>query len=109
MRNSKDIRQTSRIAQNFLVYRLIAVNIVLFSVYILIQVFITSQVGTKSREIDLLRQEKARLRTENEFLKSEIQKESSLSSAMGLVEKYSLEKKDSVILDVSNLDRIAKN
>jgi hypothetical protein len=78
-------------------------------IYIITQIFITVSAGSISREIDFIRQEKARLRRENEFLKADIQKENSLASAMEMIEKYGLEKKNPTIIQIYQNSNLSMN
>ncbi len=88
---------------------LIILNIVALLVYVVLQIVITASTGNMSREIDFIRREKARLRRENEFLKSEIQKENSLVYALPLVEKYKLEKQIPIVIEVYDHDIFSMN
>ncbi len=72
-----------------------------------VQILITSQVGTKSTEIEIIRKEKDQLRLENEIIKSKINEARSLTNSKEVIEKYQLQEKPIYSLDRAGQSDIA--
>ena len=87
--------------------RLIVLNVVLVILFFVTHILITSIVGTKTQEIDLVRYEKQNLRLQNEILTSDIDKSKSVASSEEIKEKYNLVEKKTIFLDGDNFDEIA--
>lgn len=102
-------RQTKSISFNKLNSYLGTLIIVLAVLYVGTQVVVTSMVGTKSEEIDNVRQEKAELRLENEILTSKIDGAKSLDNAKDLAEKAGLEGKNVNFLEKTDGNNVALN
>lgn len=83
--------------------------IILAVVYVATQVLVTSMVGTKSEEIDNVRQEKAELRLQNEILTSKIDGAKSLDFAKDLAQRESLETKNVNFLEENDGTNVALN
>lgn len=83
--------------------------IIVTFVYIAVQVFVTSNVGTKSEEIDHVRTEKAQLRLENEILTSKIDQAKSLEVAKDIRNEFELENKEVHFLVEQNKNDVALN
>jgi len=107
MKNSN--RQNKSISFNKLNSYLGTLIIVLAVLYVGTQVLVTSMVGTKSEEIDNVRQEKAELRLENEILTSKIDGSKSLDNAKDLAQKAGLENKNVNFLEKTEGNNVALN
>lgn len=88
--------------------RLLILNFITFGIFMSVQIITTYQVGSKSQEVDYIRSEKSRLRQENEFLKSDIQKERSLAGMQDIIERYDLRKADVVVLPANPNENFAR-
>lgn len=73
------------------------------------QVVVTSMVGTKSEEIENVRQEKADLRLQNEILTSKIDGAKSLDNAKDVAQKEGLENKNINFLEKTDGTNVALN
>ncbi len=73
--------------------RLIAFNLVLMALFFIFQIAITSMLGTKSSELEAIREKKSELRLENEILNAEIDDMKSFKNISPLIEKKGLESK----------------
>lgn len=89
--------------------RLVGVIIAVALLYVTVQVFVTSNVGTKSEEIDHVRTEKAQLRLENEILTSKIDQAKSLEVAKDIANEVKLENKEVNFLIEQNKNDVALN
>lgn len=87
--------------------KLMAVNAGLLVLFFVVQILITSVLGTKTQEIDFIRNEKKELRLENEILTSEIDKSKSLASSEDIKEKYNLVEKNLTFLEGDNFEEVA--
>lgn len=82
---------------------LIYFNVALIVLFFVSQILVTSILGTKTQEIDNIRNEKETLRLQNEILTSDIDKMKSVASSEEIKEKYNLvEKKVTFLSDDSN-------
>ncbi len=79
--------------------RLWTLIFVLIATFFVAQIFITSQVGTKSAEIDAIRTERDELRLENEILSSQIDEAKSIENIKKASEKFGLSEITVQILD----------
>ena len=86
---------------------LIVMIIILALFYVGLQVFVTSLVGTKSEEIDRVRQEKAQLRLENEILSAKIDSARSIENTKAVVSKLNLQNKNVNFLEEQLTDNVA--
>lgn len=75
------------------------VLLVMFFLYFAIQIGIAAILGSKTQEIDRIRNEKERLRLQNEILTSQIDRSKSISSSQHIKEKYGLVEKDVIFLN----------
>lgn len=100
-------RQIKKISFNKLNSYLGTLIIILAIAYVGTQVVVTSMVGTKSEEIDNVRQEKAELRLENEILTSKIDGSKSLDNAKDLAQKAGLENKNINFLEKTDGTNVA--
>jgi cell division protein FtsL len=89
----------------YLFFTLIALAIM----YVGTQVVVTSMVGTKSEEIENVRQQKADLRLQNEILTSKIDGAKSLEKARELAQKAGLENKNVNFLEKTDGTNVALN
>jgi regulator of replication initiation timing len=71
------------------------------------QIYITAKVGTKTAEIEYIRNEKDRLRLENEILKSKIDKSLSVTNIEESISKYNLEEKQIIELEGKDVSALS--
>lgn len=87
--------------------RLFVAIVILAVAFFGAQILVTSQVGTKSAEIDQIRAEKDTLRLENEILRSKINEVRSISFIEDLAENDAYNEKYIITLDAPITDDIA--
>ncbi len=102
-----EIFNHKKISFNRLNRNLVILIIVLACGYFVLQIFVTSIVGTKSEEIDRVRQEEAQLRLENEILTAKIDQAKSLVSTMSFQNSAGLEQKNVNFLQVPDSNNVA--
>jgi hypothetical protein len=100
---------TKKISLERLNRNLIVLIVILGISYIVLQIFVTSIVGTKSEEIDRVRQEKSQYRLENEILTAKIDSSKSLEKTKDVAERLKLQNKNVNFLEEPKLDGIALN
>jgi cell division protein FtsL len=83
--------------------------VVLAIMYVGAQVVVTSMVGTKSEEIENVREQKAELRLQNEILTAKIDGAKSLDNAKDLAQKAGLETKNINFLEKTDGTNVALN
>lgn len=84
--------------------KLILVNAGLIVLFFVSQILVTSILGTKTQEIDVIRNEKENLRLQNEILTSEIDKLKSVASSEEIKDKYNLVEKNVTFLEGEDND-----
>ena len=78
----------------------LVISIMIFiSIYVVLQIYTMSLVGTRSGEIERTRVEKNEIRLENEIIESQIDEYNSLSDLDSIISKYGLEEK--IVLEVN--------
>mgnify|MGYP001235121695 CR=1 FL=1 len=102
-------RQYKSVSFNKLNSYLGTLIIILAVLFVGTQVVVTSMVGTKSEEIDNVRQEKAELRLQNEILTSKIDGSKSLDNAKDIAQKGGLESKNVNFLEKTDGNNVALN
>jgi len=102
-------RQYKNLSFNKLNSYLGYIIIILAILYVGTQVVVTSMVGTKSEEVENVRQEKAELRLQNEILTSKIDGSKSLDNAKDLAQKEGLENKNINFLEKTDGTNVALN
>lgn len=80
--------------------------LIIFS-YFIVQIGITSIVGTKGEALDQIRQEKDQLRRENEIVSAKIDKLKSISSTQELSKKLDLKNKKVNFLPEADQNNVA--
>lgn len=85
------------------------VIIILAVLYVGTQVLVTSMVGTKSEEIESVRQQKSELRLQNEILTAKIDGAKSVDNAKDLATKTELQTKNVNFLEKTDGNNIALN
>lgn len=73
--------------------KLIACNLILMALFFIFQIAITSMLGTKSSELEAIREKKAELRLENEILNAEIDDLKSFKNISPLIDQKGLQSK----------------
>lgn len=86
---------------------LLICNIVLFGLFLSLQIGITSVIGTKSSEIEYIRKQKDEVRLQIEIVQSQIDDAKSFDNLEEIVNAQSLVKKPVVFIDESP-DKIAQ-
>lgn len=102
-------RQYKNVSFNKLNSYLSTIIIFLAIAFVGTQVVVTSMVGTKSEEIENVRQEKADLRLQNEILTSKIDGAKSLDNAKDVAQKEGLENKNINFLEKTDGTNVALN
>lgn len=87
---------------------LIIINIILFGLFIALQIGITTAIGTKSAEIEEIRRQKDEVRLNIEILQSDIDEARAKANVEDIIENKSLETKPVVVLDNDRSDEIAQ-
>lgn len=87
--------------------KLTLVILVLVFAFFTSQILVTSRVGTKSTEIDIIRSEKDTLRLENEILKSKIDEAKSIQNFQDIQKKLDLSEKTVQLLNPQEPDNLA--
>lgn len=93
IKNKKDISMAS------INKWLLICNIVLFGLFLSLQIGITSVIGTKSSEIEYIRKQKDDVRLQIEIVQSQIDQAKSYENLEEIVEAQSLVKKTVVFID----------
>ncbi len=87
--------------------RLILINVGLIVLFFVSQILVTSILGTKTQQIDIIRNKKENVRLLNEILTSEIDKSKSLASSTEVKDKYNLVEKNVTFLEGDSYDEVA--
>ncbi|MEP7103552.1 MAG: hypothetical protein ABI721_02495 [Candidatus Dojkabacteria bacterium] len=87
--------------------KLITLNVFLIIAFFASQILITSVLGTKTQEIDEIRQRKEELRLQNEILTAQIDKSKTINASQELVDRLKLTSKDITFLNDSSTDDLA--
>jgi hypothetical protein len=95
--------QTTQSINRTLVYILL----VAFVAYFVTPIILTTLIGTKTFDIDIVRNEQKELRLINEILTSKIDEAKSVAASYEIIEKYGLSEKNITFLQNSNFDEIA--
>jgi hypothetical protein len=89
--------------------KIILVDVLLLVGFFVSQIFVMSILGTKTQEIDFIRNDKEKIRLQNEILISEINKAKSLATTTEVKEEYDLTQKSVEILEDKNTSEVALN
>ena len=87
--------------------KLLTINLILVVGFFASQILVTSVLGTKTQEIDEIRQKKDDLRLENEILTAQIDKSKTINASQELVERLNLSTKDVTFLNDQTIDELA--
>jgi len=87
--------------------KLLTINIILLVGFFSSQILVTSVLGTKTQEIDEIRQKKDDLRLQNEILTAQIDKSTTINASQELVDRLKLSTKDVTFLNDKTSDDLA--
>lgn len=87
--------------------KLLTINIVLVIAFFGSQILVTSILGTKTQEIDEIRQSKDDLRLQNEILTAQIDKSKTINASQELVDRLKLSTKGVTFLNDNTSDDLA--
>ncbi|MEO6729189.1 MAG: hypothetical protein ABIM99_04675 [Candidatus Dojkabacteria bacterium] len=87
--------------------KLLTINAILVVGFFASQILVTSVLGTKTQEIDEIRQTKDDLRLKNEILTAQIDKAKTITASQELVERLKLSTKDVTFLNDKTPDDLA--